>query len=74
MSRLAVQDQLGSITKDGACWRVAGRGGCHYLWRGAQGKLRCSCASFRRTQQTCRHVRRLVEHLTACLREYADEV
>jgi hypothetical protein len=62
-----------SITKDGGTWRMAGKQGCVYLWRGAQGKLRCSCATFRTTQRPCRHVRRLIQHLTACLQEMASE-
>ena len=61
----------GSITKDGQCWRMAGKGGAVYLWRNAHG-LRCSCPYFRQNKH-CRHKVPLLQHLSACLEEYARE-
>jgi hypothetical protein len=62
----------GSITRDGATWRMAGGKrdqGCVYLWRGARG-INCSCARFRRTH-SCAHRLALIRYLTEALEDFA---
>jgi hypothetical protein len=61
----------GSITRDGNTWRLQGRDGAVYVWRGPKG-LRCSC-KHGRDGKRCRHMLLVLQHLTEALEEYAGE-
>jgi SWIM zinc finger len=64
----------GSITKDGNTWRLQGRDGAVYVWRVSNGRLSCSCGTFRQGKnRKCRHVLAVIQYLTAALQAYAKD-